>query len=49
MSDVFFIPFDPAAGTTGLSQAAVRLLKTLLERSGAELPADVPLKVHFGE
>ena len=50
MSDVFFIPFDPAAGTAGLSQAAVHLLRTLLERSGdALLPADVPLKVHFGE
>ena len=49
MSDVFFIPFDPASGTAGLSQAAVRLFQTLLERSGAELPADVPLKVHFGE
>ena len=49
MSDVFFIPFDPAAGTDGLSRAAVRLLQTLLEHSGSELPADVPLKVHFGE
>ena len=49
MSDVFFIPFDPASGTPGLSQAAVRLLQTLLEQSGDELPADVPLKVHFGE
>ena len=49
MSDVFFIPFDPASGTAGLSQATVRLLQTLLERSASELPADVPLKVHFGE
>ena len=48
-SDVFFIPFDPAAGTAALSQAAVRLLETLLERSGGALPSDVPLKVHFGE
>ena len=49
MSDVFFIPNDPAAGTAGLAQAAARLLETLLDRSGGELPADVPLKVHFGE
>ena len=44
MSDVFFIPFDPASGTAGLSQAAVRLLQILLDKSGTELPADVPLK-----
>ena len=45
MSDVFFIPFDSTAGKTGLSQAAARLLGTLLDRSGIPLPGDVPLKV----
>ncbi|MBO7088295.1 MAG: DUF362 domain-containing protein, partial [Lentisphaeria bacterium] len=49
MSDVYYIPYDPAAGTAGLSQAAARLLRTLLEKSGASLPPDLPLKVHFGE
>lgn len=48
MSNVYFIPmeqFDEAA----MSQAARRLLETVIDKEGVQLAAEVPIKVHFGE
>ncbi|MFB0917526.1 MAG: DUF362 domain-containing protein [Clostridiaceae bacterium] len=48
MSNVYFIPMKEYDDKK-LSDAARKLLETVIEKEGVKLEEEVPLKVHFGE